>query len=131
MAANWRIDTLLSSRLAADRLAERGRRSGAFHRSQDISGSTSRMGQPLWRKAFDEVDRRVAGPVEKGAHSDLFGDLVALRGAGPARAARGRAPHPPRAHAVNLPTATDVRRLSEQVASLQREVRDLDERRRP
>ena len=34
--------------------------------------------KPLWRKAFDEVDRRVAGPVEAGAHSDLFGDLVTL-----------------------------------------------------
>ena len=32
---------------------------------------------------------------------------------------------------VNLPTATDVRRLSEQVASLQREVRELEEHRRP
>ena len=32
-------------------------------------------------------------------------------------------------HAVNLPTATDVRRLSEQVASLQRQVRDLEDRR--
>src|SRR6476659_9601909 len=37
------------------------------------------MGKPLWRRAFDEVDRRVAGPVERGAHSDLFGDLVALQ----------------------------------------------------
>ena len=32
-------------------------------------------------------------------------------------------------HMVNLPTATDVRRLSEQVASLQREVRELEDRR--
>ena len=22
------------------------------------------MGKPLWRKAFDEVDKRVSGPVE-------------------------------------------------------------------
>jgi len=31
-------------------------------------------------------------------------------------------------HLVNLPTATDVRRLSEQVAALRREVRELQER---
>jgi polyhydroxyalkanoate synthesis regulator phasin len=90
------------------------------------------MGKPLWRKAFDEVDRRVAGPVEKGAHSDLFGDLVALQWKLARRAQREVERRTRRLlHAVNLPTATDVRRLSEQVASLQREVRDLDERRRP
>jgi hypothetical protein len=32
-------------------------------------------------------------------------------------------------HFVNLPTATDVRRLSEQVASLQRQLRELEDRR--
>ena len=37
------------------------------------------MGKPLWRKAFDEVDQRVSGPVEAGAHSDLFSDLVTLQ----------------------------------------------------
>ena len=31
-------------------------------------------------------------------------------------------------HAVNLPTATDVRRLSEQVASLQRQLREFEDR---
>ena len=55
------------------------------------------MVKPLW-KAFDEVDKRVAGPVEAGAHSDVFGDLVARADqARPPRAARGRAAHPPRA----------------------------------
>ena len=31
---------------------------------------------------------------------------------------------------MNLPTATDVRRLSEQVASLQRQLRDLEDQRK-
>jgi polyhydroxyalkanoate synthesis regulator phasin len=32
-------------------------------------------------------------------------------------------------HLANLPTATDVRRLSEQVSALQRELRELQDRR--
>jgi polyhydroxyalkanoate synthesis regulator phasin len=88
------------------------------------------MGKPLWRKAFDEVDRRVSGPVEAGAQSDLFNDLVTLQWKLARRAQREVERRSRRLlHAANLPTATDVRRLSEQVASLQRQVRDLEDRR--
>jgi polyhydroxyalkanoate synthesis regulator phasin len=88
------------------------------------------MGKPMWRKAFDEVDRRVSGPVEAGAQSDLFNDLVTLQWKLARRAQREVERRSRRLlHAVNLPTATDVRRLSEQVASLQRQVRDLEDRR--
>jgi len=86
--------------------------------------------KPLWRKAFDEVDRRVSGPVEAGAHSDLFGDLVTLNVRLARRAQREVERRSRRLlHMANLPTATDVRRLSEQVASLQRDVRELEDRR--
>ena len=88
-------------------------------------------GKPLWRKAFDEVDKRVSGPVEAGAHSDLFGDLVALQWKLARRAQREVEKRTRRVlHAANLPTATDVRRLSEQVASLQRQLRELEDQRR-
>jgi polyhydroxyalkanoate synthesis regulator phasin len=88
------------------------------------------VGKPLWRRAFDEVDRRVAGPVETGAHSDLFNDLVTLQWKLARRAQREVERRTRRVlHAVNLPTATDVRRLSEQVASLQRQLRELEDRR--
>ena len=87
-------------------------------------------GEPLWRKTFDAVDSRVAGPVEAGAHSDLFGDLVALNWRIARRAQREVERRTRRAlHMANLPTATDVRRLSEQVAALQRELRELEDRR--
>ena len=87
-------------------------------------------GKPLWRKAFDEVDKRVSGPVEAGAHSDLFGDLLTLN-VRLARRAQQEVERRTRRllHMANLPTATDVRRLSEQVASLQRELRELQDRR--
>ena len=83
----------------------------------------------MWRKAFDEVDKRVSGPVEAGAHSDLFSDLAALQWKLARRAQREVERRSRRVlHAVNLPTATDVRRLSEQVASLQRQLRELEDR---
>jgi polyhydroxyalkanoate synthesis regulator phasin len=88
-------------------------------------------GKPLWRKAFDEVDKRVSGPVEAGAPRDLFNDLVTVQIKLARRAQREVEKRTRRVlHAVNLPTATDVRRLSEQVASLQRQLRDLEDQRR-
>ena len=74
--------------------------------------------------------QRAAGPVEGAAHSDLFGDLVTLN-VRLARRAQQEVERRTRRvlHLVNLPTATDVRRLSEQVASLQRELRELQDRR--
>jgi polyhydroxyalkanoate synthesis regulator phasin len=83
-------------------------------------------GKPLWRQAFDAVDRRVAGPIESSARSDLFLDALALgwrlRGR-LQREAERRSRHV--LHLLNLPAHSDIRRLSEQVGALQREVRDL------
>jgi hypothetical protein len=87
-------------------------------------------GKPLWRQAFDAVDRRVSGPVEAGARSDAFTDVVAVGwrlGRRVQREVERRTRHV--LHLANLPTATDVRRLSEQVSALQRELRELQDRR--
>ena len=86
--------------------------------------------KPLWRQAFDAVDRRVSGPVETGARSDAFTDLLTVGWRLSRRMQREverRTRHA--LHLANLPTATDVRRLSEQVSSLQREIRELQDRR--
>jgi hypothetical protein len=86
--------------------------------------------KPLWRRTFDTVDRHIAGPAEAAARSDAFGDALTLVVRLRRRAQREVEKRTRRAlHLVNLPTATDVRRLSEQVAALRREVRELDERR--
>src|SRR3954469_4435497 len=83
--------------------------------------------KPLWRRTFDSVDRRVARPIESAARSDAFGDALTLAWRLRGRAQREVEKRTRRAlHLVNLPTATDVRRLSEQVAALRREVRDLE-----
>lgn len=88
-------------------------------------------GKPLWRQAFDAVDRRIAGPVEDATRSDAFGDALALALRLERRVQSGVERRTRRLlHLANLPTATDVRRLSEQVSALRREVRELEERRR-
>jgi polyhydroxyalkanoate synthesis regulator phasin len=88
-------------------------------------------GKPLWRQAFDTVDRRIAAPVEAGVRSELFGDVLAL-GVRVRRRAQREVERRTRhvLHFANLPAATDVRQLSEQVAALRREVRALEEERR-
>jgi hypothetical protein len=87
-------------------------------------------GKPLWRQAFDAVDRRVSGPVEAGARSDAFADVLTVGWRIGRRAQQEIERRTRRVlHMANLPTATDVRRLSEQVSALQRELRELQDRR--
>jgi hypothetical protein len=82
--------------------------------------------RPLWRQVFDAVDRRIAPPIEAGTRSDVFGDAFTVAFRLRRRVQREVERRSRRAlHLVNLPTATDVRRLSEQVAALQRQVREL------
>jgi len=87
-------------------------------------------GKPLWRQAFDAVDRRVSGPVEAGARSDAFTDVLTVGWRISRRMQREVERRTRRVlHMANLPTATDVRRLSEQVSAVQRELRELQDRR--
>jgi len=87
-------------------------------------------GKALWRQAFDAVDSRVSGPVEAGARSDAFTDVLTVGWRISRRAQQEIERRTRRVlHMANLPTATDVRRLSEQVSALQRELRELQDRR--
>ena len=86
------------------------------------------MSQPLWRRAFDTVERGVAPHLERGVQSSGFADVVVLV----QRTRRGLERRIEREsrrywHLLNLPAGTDVRRLRRQVASLDREVRLLRE----
>jgi hypothetical protein len=82
--------------------------------------------RPLWRQAFDAVDRRVSGPVEAGVRTDAFADALALGLRVRERLEHAVERRTRRAlHLLNLPAASDVKRLREQIAALQREVRDL------
>jgi hypothetical protein len=85
--------------------------------------------KPMWRQAFDAVDRRVSGPMERAAGSDAFHDAVTVGLRLQARV-RGRVERESRRalHLLNLPSHTDVRRLSEQLAALRRDLRELERR---
>jgi hypothetical protein len=82
---------------------------------------------PTWRRVVDAVDARVAPPVEDAVQADLFMDVLALLLRG-RRFVLGEIERSSRRmlHLVNLPAASDVKRLSEQLAALQRQTRALE-----
>ncbi|WP_089303996.1 hypothetical protein [Geodermatophilus pulveris] len=83
-------------------------------------------GAPLWRQAFDAVERRVTPQAEEFVRSETFavGAALARRAV---TAARGgvRGVTTGFWHLVDLPAASDVSRLRAQVGALDREVRRL------
>src|SRR5215217_431122 len=76
---------------------------------------------PLWLKLVLRVERAVGGPVEAAVRSDAYFDVVTelnrgtrrLTGAVESVSKRGL-------HLLNLPAGTDIRRVREQLASLDR-----------
>jgi hypothetical protein len=82
--------------------------------------------KPAWRKAFDAVERRVAGPVESAVRTDAFNDVMAVVYRSRRELQRAIERQTRRAlHLANVPAATDVKQVSEQVAALHRELRAL------
>ncbi len=83
-------------------------------------------GAPLWRRAFDKVERTVGEPLEEAVASRHMAQLftVGLRLEG---ALQGIFERQTRTvlHFWNLPTRSDVARLNRQVAALAAEVREL------
>ena len=91
---------------------------------------------PTWLKLVLRLERAVGGPVEAAVHSDRYFDMVAelnrgtrrLTGAVESVSKRGL-------HLLNLPAGTDVRRLREQLARMDRRLvqlsKELEELERP
>ena len=81
---------------------------------------------PLWRKAFDAIERPLAAGAESWVQSDTFMDLTAVairvqnRVFGELHGATERW-----FHLGGVVSRGDVVRLTNQVASLERQVRDL------
>jgi hypothetical protein len=76
--------------------------------------------------AFDSADRLIGPASEQLVRTEAFADLIGLA----SRMRYVALKRTERAlrqqwHVWNLPASTDVRRLSEQVASLERQVRNL------
>ena len=85
--------------------------------------------KPLWRSAFDAVERPVGNRLEQLVQTGTFADVAGL--VIRTRAELGRRVERASRHAlhrVNLPAASDVAELRRQVASLERSLRERDAR---
>ena len=84
------------------------------------------MSTPLWRTAFDLVERPVAAASESWLQSDAFMDVAAV-GFKVQRRMRAQSRQALEAWLglFELPTRRDVSELVNQVAALERQVRDL------
>lgn len=90
------------------------------------------MGQPAWRRAFDQVERAVGRPLEDAVASRRYVDAVVLSMKLQLAINRRLRRTVDRQfgavlHLVNLPTRSDVRRLSRQLTVVTGELRALAE----
>jgi len=81
---------------------------------------------PLWKQLFDAVDQRLSPTINDMARSEDAAALAALGRRGRSELDRRMEQASRRAlHLLNLPAGSDVNRLLEHIARLEREVRDL------
>src|SRR3954452_23084062 len=81
---------------------------------------------PLWLKLVLRMERAVGGPVEAAVHSDAYFDVVAEFNRGTRRLTDAMEGVSKRAlHLLNLPAGTDIRRVREQLARMDRRLAEL------
>jgi hypothetical protein len=93
--------------------------------------------KPAWRKAIEEYERTIGGPLEEFIKSDQFADMAAKaakQGGGQMPQGMGSGPIPgmPASttewlHSMNLPAASDIEELREEIRALREDVRALTE----
>ena len=81
---------------------------------------------PLWKRAFDAAEKAVAPKLEAAVRTEQFAETASALTKLQSKARTQAKERSQQAmHNWNLPTATDISRLREQVTSLERAVRDL------
>lgn len=82
--------------------------------------------QPLWRQGFDVAERAVATRLEEVIGSERFAIAVGLASQAQ-RAVQRRTEKTTRRllHIANLPAGSDITRILNELAQLQRQVREL------
>ena len=92
-------------------------------------------GPPLWLKMVLRAERAVGNRVEQAVHSDAYFDVISELNRGKGMLT-GRVEGLSKRiwHLANLPAGTDVRRVREQLARMERRMnelsKELDEQRR-
>lgn len=82
--------------------------------------------QPLWLKLVLRVERAVGGPVETAVHSDTYFDVVTELRRGTRRLTDAVEGVSKRGlHLLNLPAGTDIRRVREQLARMDRRLLEI------
>jgi hypothetical protein len=84
--------------------------------------------QPLWLRVVLRVERSIGEPVESVVHSDTYFGLVS-KTTRVSRGVRGAAEGVSRRclHVLNLPAGTDIRRMRQQLARMERRLNQLSE----
>ncbi len=91
-----------------------------------MSARAARAKAPLWLRTVHRVERAVGEPLEAVLHSDTYFDLVT-------DLVRARKSYERRVeevsrrllHLLNLPAGSDIRRVREQLARIERRVTEL------
>ena len=81
---------------------------------------------PLWLKFVLRLERAVGGPVEAAVHSDTYFDVVTELNRGTRRLTDAVESVSKRGlHLLNLPAGTDIKKLREQLARMDRQLVQL------
>jgi hypothetical protein len=82
--------------------------------------------QPLWLRVVLKVERTVGEPIEAAVRSDTYFDLVSTT-TRVRRKVEGAAEGVSRRclHLLNLPAGSDIRRLRQQLARMERRLNEL------
>lgn len=87
------------------------------------------MEGPLWKKAYDAAERQASPALTKLFSNPSVIEAMTLGMAVQRRAAADFAEYVRRGlHGVNLPSGTDVQKVSNQIAGLERQIRLLNRR---
>ena len=84
--------------------------------------------QPLWLKAVLRLERAIGEPIESAVRSDAYFDLITTttrlrrRAVGAAEGVSRRC-----LHLLNLPAGTDIRRMRQQLARMERRLNQLSD----
>jgi hypothetical protein len=87
------------------------------------------MDTPWWKKVFDAAEQRAAPPLGRALSNPNVIEAITLTMAVQRRASEDLAEFVRRQlHLANLPAGTDVQKVSNQIASLERQIRLLNRR---
>lgn len=80
----------------------------------------------MWRRAFDTVEQNLSPQIEQWVRTDQFADLAsAMQRLQTQAQKRSERALRQTWHFWNLPAGSDVKRLNDRIASLERRVREL------